>query len=63
MYSTRARVAAAAAALLFFCASSVHATVAIDKSNCRTFDLGTFPADLTYNVWRAYSHVVRGVRA
>ena len=48
MYSTRARVAAAAAALLFFCASSVHATVAIDKSNCRTFDLGTFPADLTY---------------
>lgn len=27
------------AALLFFCAPSVHATVAIDKSNCRTFDL------------------------
>ena len=47
MRFTRARVAAAVAALLFFCAPSVHATVAIDKSNCRTFDLGAFPADLS----------------
>ena len=60
MRFTRARVAAAVAALLFFCAPSVHATVAIDKSNCRTFDLGAFPADLsrmarvfTRRAWRA----------
>lgn len=60
MHFTSARVAAAVAALLFFCAPSVHATVAIDKSNCRTFDLGAFPADLsrmarvfTRRAWRA----------
>ena len=47
MHSTRARVAVAAAALLFFCASSVHATVAIDTQNCRSLDLGTFPADFS----------------
>ena len=38
------RAVAAAAVLLASCASSVHATLALDKESCKTLDLGRFLA-------------------